>query len=103
METNNTTGDVIYKWEVREYNSFWLSGLKNETMHDEFSRNFLTKIYPEHSFNDIWIDNRIWGIVQISIPCLGLSICECPVSCCPQYVKGLYPLALPIPISFTSF
>lgn len=47
METSNTTGGVIYKWEVREYNSFWLNGMKDETMYDEFSLNFVTKIYPE--------------------------------------------------------
>lgn len=47
METNSRTGEVIYKWEAREHNSFWLSGIKEETTHDEFSRNFVTKIYPE--------------------------------------------------------
>lgn len=47
METNSRTGEVICKQEVREYNSSWLSGIKEETMHDEFSRNFVTKNYPD--------------------------------------------------------
>lgn len=46
METN-WRGSLQVGKEVQEYISYWLSGTEDDPVHDEFSRNFVTKIYPK--------------------------------------------------------
>lgn len=90
--------------EDREYSSYRPSCTKEETGRWKYSSNFIAQkfIQSDGSFTS-WINNRFGEIVLISILHLRCFIFIFIVLCCPQYVNGLYSLALPIRISLVSF